>query len=88
MERGGQHGPVHAVDKLDELARVEVVHALDLVAAGRRDRVAGDEEDVVHVLGAQAEQQRLGGVEVAVATGEVGHDARAELALDLADHKA
>ena len=74
-------------DVLRQLAGVELIDILHLVPLCRGDGVAGDGQHLPHPLGIQPQQQRLGGVQVAVPAGHVGQGAHPQLPVHPAGHQ-
>ena len=79
--------PCQRDDVLRQLAGVELVHVFHLVPLRGGDGVAGDGQHLPHALGVQAQQQGLGGVQIAVAAGHVGQHVQPQLPVHPAGHQ-
>ena len=79
--------PCQRNDILGQLAGVELVDVLHLVPLCRGDGVARDGQHFPYPLSVQAQQQGLGGVEVAVTAGHVGQGAEPQLPVHPAGHE-
>ena len=71
-----------ALDECGQLARVELIDTLYLIAFRRRNRVAGNGNHIVNTLSAEPKQNGLDRVEVAVAAGHVRNRLDPELTVN------
>ena len=73
-------------DIVCQTGRAVAPNTFYLVPICRGHRVAGDHQYVVDLLDGQAQQQRPGGVQIAVPAGHVGKGIDAQFPLELGSH--